>query len=164
MLDLGTGFTKTENGYIDDQSALEWLHNSRCKRTPPARPHAFSRSITTCSYPCHETFEFREFALAHSIYLFSYRGHSTYFLQPLDVGIFNPIVTYCEREVEEWSHKQTFGQAIHEGDAIPMIEQVTLHRYHAPSSFFTVRQNETLYPIQDSHDFTPLMDHLKKKH
>lgn len=39
-----------------------------------------------------------------------------------------------------------------------------LHSYRALPSFFnTVRQNETLYLIQDSHDFTLLMAHLKEK-
>jgi hypothetical protein len=60
------------------------------------------RLLLMDNHSSHLTWQFVEYALAHKIVLVALPPHSTYKLQPLDVGCFGPLSHYYRKQVDEF--------------------------------------------------------------
>jgi hypothetical protein len=87
----------TESGYMDDETALKWLvHFERLTR--PSDPEEF-RLLICDNYGSHTFDQFLEFARDSSIIVLGLPPHTSHFLQPLDVVLFQPYKHYHRQAV-----------------------------------------------------------------
>ena len=117
-----TGFYFTDNGWTNDKCSLYWLTNHFAKHCPPSHSGA-TRLLICNNHSSHDTYEFIEYCLDNNIALFFLPSHSTHILQPLDVGIFEPLDRFCGQEVDTWLATQPLHTRLHKGDFIPMCEK-----------------------------------------
>ena len=77
-----------DTGYMNDELMLAWIahferHSARCQR-------GIWRLLLLDGYGLHHTLEFITYCEEHRIIPFGLPSHSTHFLQPLDVVVFQP--------------------------------------------------------------------------
>jgi hypothetical protein len=93
-------FGKSPKGWTDDELALHWLkeiyHPYSLKRIQRGE----KRLLILDGHGSHVTLEFSDFCDVHDIVLFCLPAHTTYLLQPLDVGLFSPLQKYYGKFVE----------------------------------------------------------------
>ena len=73
-----------------------------------------------------ENYEFIKHTIDHNIYLICFPSHSTYILQPLDVGIFGLFSTYYKQELEDPVCQQGPYGTIKKGDTFPMLQRARM--------------------------------------
>jgi hypothetical protein len=88
----------SETGYSNDELALSWIHHFH--RFTEKRIHGQYRLLLLDGHESHQTFEFIEFCNEHKIIPFCLPPHTTHFLQPLDVAVFQPYKHWHALEVD----------------------------------------------------------------
>ncbi|KAF1994311.1 CENP-B protein, partial [Amniculicola lignicola CBS 123094] len=82
----------SDSGYTNDSLALDWLKHFE-KMTRRRQVGAW-RLLLVDGHGSHDTKQFAEFAEKYKIQLFALPPHTTYILQPLDVGCFQLLKWY----------------------------------------------------------------------
>ena len=86
----GWHYTCSESGYTDSKISLEWLKrifNPQTKGQANQKPW-----VLICDdFGTHETLEILEFCFENDIILCRLPSHTSYKLQPCDVGVFAPL-------------------------------------------------------------------------
>ena len=92
---LGT----SDSGYTNDMLSIDWIkHFDRCTR---GRTMGVYRLLIFDGFDSHLTKNFLDFCKDANIIPFSLPAHSSQYLQPLDVVVFQPFKHYHRRAVEE---------------------------------------------------------------
>lgn len=86
-----------DNGYMNDELMVRWIahfekHSQRSQR-------GAWRLLLLDGYGSHHTYEFIKYCDEHKIIPFGLPSHSTHFLQPLDVVVFQPYKHYHSEAV-----------------------------------------------------------------
>lgn len=111
----------TPNGWIDDDTAFEWLcsfHEATKARVRNGRP----RLLLMDNHGSHATYEFIEFCTQHFIIPIWFLPHTTHICQPLDGPVFQSLKHYfraANTEITMWG-----GSAEKKGDFFRMIYDV----------------------------------------
>ena len=80
----------SENNSTDNKLCMEWIHDCFEPETKH-RLHGKYRMLIVDGHASYVSTEFIRFALEHKIVCLYLPAHSTYLLQPLDVGVFGPL-------------------------------------------------------------------------
>ena len=83
-------FTATENGWITDCTAVEWLEKIFIPRTQPDDPLDY-RLLIVDGHGSHATTEFMYLCFQHRIQLLFLPPHTSHVLQPLDLAVFSAL-------------------------------------------------------------------------
>jgi hypothetical protein len=89
--------TTSDSGYINDEISLAVIKHIDKHSAP--RQIGSKRLLLLNNHECHLSVAFLEYAEAQNIILFALPPHTTYFLQPLDVGCFQPNKHYHRKAV-----------------------------------------------------------------
>jgi hypothetical protein len=89
----------SDSGYSNDELGLKWIHHF--DRFTIKRMRGQYRLILFDGHESHTTFEFITFCNEKKIIPFCLPPHTTHFLQPLDVAIFQPYKHWHTQEVDE---------------------------------------------------------------
>ena len=92
-------FTSTPNGWSNNKIGLAWLKQVFKRYTKPSRATT-KRLLIVDSYSSHVNMEFIDFADYYSVIILVLPPHTTHRLQPLDVGLFQPLATVYTLELE----------------------------------------------------------------
>ena len=84
---LGTRFTISHNGWMTEETFLDWM----CSQFIPCIPDECPILLILDGHSSHISFEIHLLAIQHQIYLLKLPPHTTHGLQPLDVGVINHI-------------------------------------------------------------------------
>ncbi len=82
-------FHATENGWTNNQTAIEWLKKVFIPYTQPLTPE--KRLLVLDGHGSHITDEFMLLCLQNNIQLLYLPPHSSHVLQPLDLSVFGPL-------------------------------------------------------------------------
>ena len=82
----------SETGYSNDELSLQWIKHFDTHTTK--LQEGVRRLLILDGYGSHHTIEFIKYADERNIILFALPPHSTHFLQPLDVCVFQPMKHY----------------------------------------------------------------------
>jgi hypothetical protein len=85
----------TESGYSNDVTCLDYIKHFHKQTTKHVK--GTWRLLLMDGYDSHHTFEFLAYAESKKIKVFALPPHTSHFLQPLDVGCFQPM---------KWHHGQ----------------------------------------------------------
>jgi hypothetical protein len=88
----------SDTGYSNDELALAWIHHFQ--KFTEKRLRGKYRLLLLDGHESHQTIEFIEFANKHNIIPFCLPPHTTHFLQPLDVAVFQPYKHWHALEVD----------------------------------------------------------------
>ena len=102
--DSETYFAATENGWSSNKIGLSWLKNVFERHTKPASPRA-RRLLLVDGHSSHVNIAFIDFADKHRIIVMILPPHTTHRLQPLDVGLFQPLSTAYSKELDDLMSK-----------------------------------------------------------
>lgn len=94
----GWEFTSTENGWITDDTALEWLQKVFIPQTAPLDPSEV-RLLVLDGHGSHTTTEFMWECFSNNIQLLFLPPHTSHVLQPLDLAVFSPLKTSYRKQV-----------------------------------------------------------------
>ena len=89
----------SESGYINDELALEWIQHLE-RTTSPRRPGNWRLPIYD-NFGSHSFKEFLTFAREQKIVVLVLPAHTSHFLQPLDVVLFQPYKHYHRRAIAD---------------------------------------------------------------
>jgi len=95
----GASTSATDTGWTNNEIGLLWLQESFEPQTRQRR-HGEYRCILLDEHGSHVTREAIQFCINNKIIMICLPSHSTHMLQPLDVGIFEPMATYYKGELE----------------------------------------------------------------
>jgi hypothetical protein len=87
----------SENGWTDDELGVAWLKECFESETRPT--DGGYRMLLFDGHPSQISKEATRFCIANKIILLCLPAHTTHLLQPLDVGIFNPLAKYYKKLV-----------------------------------------------------------------
>jgi DDE superfamily endonuclease len=99
MLKLRVIFACSYNGWFNDVIALEYFKHFH----KHAKAIGVYRLLLLDGYGSHATFEFKLLANKYKIIFLYLPAHTTYRLQPLNVGIFSPLTHFYSNEVIDFS-------------------------------------------------------------
>jgi len=99
--DLPDGYllSVSDSGYINNEISIETVKHIN-RFTKPQMKGKY-RLLLLDNHECHLSLEFREYCEAEGIIPFALPPHTTHFLQPLDVGCFQPNKHYHREAVNE---------------------------------------------------------------
>ena len=87
----------SDNGWSDNELGTQWL--KECFE-PSTRHYGRPRLLIIDGHASHMTVSFLRFCWDHTIIPLCLPPHTTHFLQPLDVGPFNPISVAYKKHLE----------------------------------------------------------------
>ncbi|PVH81736.1 DDE-domain-containing protein, partial [Cadophora sp. DSE1049] len=93
-------FSISENGWSSIAMGMKWLQEVFEKHTKPSSPREH-RLLLLDGHSSHVNMAFIRWADTHRIILLVLPPHTTHRLQPLDVGLFQPLATYYSQEVDK---------------------------------------------------------------
>jgi hypothetical protein len=96
-------FTSSPSGWTNDDVCLAWLRDVFDRETKP-KARGRWRLLFVDGYGSYVTMKFLDYCEENKILLATYPPHSTYTLQPLNVGIFSPLSKAYDDEVETFLH------------------------------------------------------------
>ena len=102
-----TAIATSENAYINDRLALDWIRHFE-QLTRPVEADAW-RMLVIDQHDSHKTQEFRDFCVNNRILINRLPPHSTHRLQPLDVTVF---------QVEKHWHQQDIVKNLERGSFV----------------------------------------------
>jgi hypothetical protein len=97
--DSGVHFTKSSNGWSSNKIGRSWLEQVFERYTKPKRATT-KRLLIVDGHSSHVNMEFVDWADRHNIILLILPPHTTHRLQPLDVGLFQPLSTAYSKEID----------------------------------------------------------------
>ena len=95
----GVYFASTENGWSNNAMGLAWLQRVFERHTKPKSSRT-RRILLMDGHSSHVNMAFVEWADQHGIIIVILPPHSTHRLQPLDVGLFQPLSTFYSNELD----------------------------------------------------------------
>jgi hypothetical protein len=96
----GWHFACSPKGYTDKHISLSWVKNVFDPLTH-ARACGKPRLLISDGFATHESAKFLEFYFQNNIIPCRLPSHTSYKLQPLDVGVFGPLQTAYREQVEQ---------------------------------------------------------------
>jgi hypothetical protein len=96
-------FTVSNNGWSNNAIGLIWLQKIFERYTKPKRTTT-KRLLIVDGHSSHINMAFVDWADEHGIILLILPPHTTHRLQPLDVGLFQPLSTYYSVELNQVMH------------------------------------------------------------
>ena len=93
-------FTVSSNGWSNNAIGLVWLQKVFERYTKPKRTTQ-KRLLIVDGHSSHVNMAFVDWADQHGIILLILPPHTTHRLQPLDVGLFQPLSTYYSIEINK---------------------------------------------------------------
>lgn len=93
-------FTKSSNGWTNNELAIEWLETIFDPYTRPSTPSEY-RLLIIDGHGSHTTEAFCEAAWSRCIIPFLLPAHATHVMQPLNVSIFGPLTGSYRRLVAD---------------------------------------------------------------
>jgi hypothetical protein len=102
--DSGTYFTSSPNGWSSNALGLCWLQNIFERHTKPSSTRT-RRLLIVDGHSSHVNMEFINWADEHRIIIMILPPHTTHRLQPLDVGLFQPLSTAYSNELDDLMSK-----------------------------------------------------------
>ncbi|PMD31228.1 DDE-domain-containing protein [Hyaloscypha variabilis F] len=93
-------FTVSHNGWSNNAIGLTWLKTIFERYTKPKRTTQ-KRLLIVDGHSSHVNIAFVDWADQHGIILLILPPHTTHRLQPLDVGLFQPLSTYYSVEIND---------------------------------------------------------------
>jgi hypothetical protein len=106
QIDGNTAFAVSDTGYCNDDIALDWIHHFNIHSNK--RRVGRWRMLLFDGFGSHLTRQFIEFCDQAEILPFCFPPHTTHLLQPLDVGVFQPL---------KWYHTEAIDMAIRTGNS-----------------------------------------------
>jgi hypothetical protein len=100
----GIWFGASENGWSNNRIGLLWLQKVFERFTKPKSPRAY-RLLIVDGHSSHVNMAFVDFADRHRIIIMVLPPHTTHRLQPLDVGLFQPLSTAYFVELDKLMNK-----------------------------------------------------------
>lgn len=98
-------FTSSPTGWTNDSIGLAWVKEIFDRHTKKkARNGRDSRLLFVDGHGSHLNMPFLDWCDRHNIIITLYPPHSTHRLQPLDVGLFNPLANYYSQQLNQWIH------------------------------------------------------------
>lgn len=94
-------FTATENGWITDSTAVEWLEKVFIPGSQPATPEP--RLLIVDGHGSHVTTDFMWLCFRHNIRLLFLPPHTSHVLQPLDLAVFSSLKAATGKSWVTWS-------------------------------------------------------------
>jgi hypothetical protein len=89
----------SEKGFTTDEIAVKWLHHFI--KHSDAGPNAEWKLLLMDNHRSHETGEFIQLANLNHILPFPLIAHTSHYMQPLDVGIFQPYKHWQDTKLNE---------------------------------------------------------------
>ena len=85
---------------------MEWLikvfnHHIKHKASQGRKP----RLLFLNGHNSHINMDFFEWCNLHNIHIYSFPFHTIYCLQPLDMSLFAPLVTFYSQKLDDWIQK-----------------------------------------------------------
>lgn len=117
----GARISLTPNGYIDRENFSYYIEHHFHPLTKPSNPNEH-RLLFLDGHDSHLTYRTLQFCFKNNIHIICYPGHSTHFLQPLDVGVFSPLANYYKQESLEWT-RVSFGGRMKVCDFFPCLHR-----------------------------------------
>jgi hypothetical protein len=96
----GAHFSSTPNGWSNNEMGMVWLKQVFERYTKPTRATT-KRMLIVDGHSSHVNMEFIDWADRHGIIVMILPLHTTHRLQPLDVGLFQPLGTNYSLELEK---------------------------------------------------------------
>jgi len=93
-------FTVSQNGWSNNAIGLMWLEKVFERYTKPKRTTQ-KRLLIVDGHSSHVNMAFIDWADKHGIIILILPPHTTHRLQPLDVGLFQPLSTYYSTELNQ---------------------------------------------------------------
>ena len=92
--DLPAGYlvARSETGYSNDELALDYIRHFHHQTKGSIQGR--NRLLLMDGYGPHNTYEVITYTRGHRIHLYGLPPYTTHFLQPLDVGCFQPLKYY----------------------------------------------------------------------
>ncbi|KAF1992971.1 DDE-domain-containing protein [Amniculicola lignicola CBS 123094] len=110
----------SDSGYTNNSLTLDWLkHFEKITRR---RQVGAWQLLLVDGHGSHNTKQFAEFAEKYKIQLFTLPPHTTYILQPLNVGYFQPLKWYQGSCLDWAAHSRS--KDINKADFIATLEQI----------------------------------------
>jgi hypothetical protein len=103
MTESQAHFTVSQNGWSNNAIGLMWLQQVFERYTKPKR-ETQKRLLIVDGHSSHVNMAFINWADEHGIILLILPPHTTHRLQPLDVGLFQPLSTYYSLELNQLMH------------------------------------------------------------
>ena len=97
--DAGAHFAVTSNGWSNNEMGMAWLQQVFERYTKPQRATS-KRLLIVDGHSSHVNMAFVDWADQHGIIILILPPHTTHRLQPLDVGLFQPLSTAYSEELE----------------------------------------------------------------
>jgi DDE superfamily endonuclease len=94
----------SENGWTTNELAMDWIHHFEEFTSP--RKLGVYRLLVLDRHESHYSDEFEEYCKEHNIITLCMPPHSSYILQPLDVGCFGPLKKSYGRQIEHLMRQQ----------------------------------------------------------
>jgi len=96
----GAHFTTSHNGWSNREIGLKWLQQVFQRYTKPARKTQ-KRLLIVDGHSSHVNYAFINYCDLHGIIVLILPPHTTHRLQPLDVGLFQPLLTMYSIELNK---------------------------------------------------------------
>ena len=91
-------FAVSDNGWSSNKIGIVWLEQVFEQYTKPTRPIA-KRLLILDGHSSYVNMQFVDWADRHGIILLILPSYTTHKLQPLDVGLFQPLSTIYSKEI-----------------------------------------------------------------
>ena len=93
-------FGSTQNGWSTNKIGLSWLEKVFERHTKPSNPQT-KRLLLVDGHSSYVNIKFINWADRHSIIILILPPHTTHKLQPLNVGLFQPLSTAYSKELDD---------------------------------------------------------------
>jgi hypothetical protein len=93
-------FGSSASGWSSNRFGMEWLEKVFERHTKPSNPRT-KRLLIVDGHSSHVNMEFIDWADRHGIIILILPPHTTHKLQPLDVGLFQPLSTAYSQEQDK---------------------------------------------------------------
>jgi hypothetical protein len=115
-------FTVSTNGWSNNAIGLAWLKQVFHRYTKPVRANQ-KRLLIVDGHSSHVNMEFIDWADSHGIILLILPPHTTHRLQPLDVGLFQPLSTNYSWELDRMMQDTAGHVSMSKGFFWPMFKR-----------------------------------------
>ena len=99
---LGTRFTISHNGWMTEETFLDWMRSQFIACIPDKCPIL----LILDGHSSHISYEIHLLAIQHQIHLLKLPPHTTHGLQPLDIGVINHMKRIWQKIVGDFTMQE----------------------------------------------------------
>ena len=121
IAESGVHFAVSDNGWSNNAIGLSWLKQVFQRYTKPARTNT-KRLLIIDGHSSHVNMEFINYADCHNIIILILPPHTTHQLQPLDVGMFQPLFIAYLQELDKLMSKSCSLVSMSKSQFYPMFK------------------------------------------